>query len=76
MKSTSAPERLNVATSSLKPCRYCSGKELRRVSRRGYFQRVFLPKLGIFPWECVLCRHKYFLRDDGHKIHRREEVRN
>ena len=27
-----------------------------------------LPILGIFPWECVMCRCRAFCRDDGHRI--------
>lgn len=29
-----------------------------------------LPVLGVFPWECTLCRTRTFHRDNGHRIHR------
>ena len=32
----------------------------RRLNRVGFFERTVLPKLGLFPWECALCRNKVF----------------
>jgi hypothetical protein len=50
-----------------KVCIRCRTKTLRRVNRRGFLQMVLLPLMGYFPWECALCRHKKFYRDDGHR---------
>ena len=50
-----------------KQCDRCSGKFFRRLNRKGYLERVVLPALGFFPWECALCRRKVVLRTDGFK---------
>ncbi len=43
-------------------CPQCDGIELRRQGRIGFFQRVVFPRMGLFPWECGLCRKVFFLR--------------
>ena len=43
-------------------CPQCEGIELRRQGRVGLWQRMVLPRLGLFPWECGLCRKIYMLR--------------
>jgi hypothetical protein len=43
-------------------CPSCDGVELRRHGRIGIWQRVFLPWMGLYPWECGLCRRIYMLR--------------
>jgi len=50
-----------------KQCDRCDGKFFRRLNRRGYFEHVVLPALGLFPWECALCRRKVILRTEGCK---------
>ncbi len=52
-------------------CLQCEGIELRRQGRIGFLQRVLLPKLGVFPWECGLCRKIYLLpqRSTGYRQH-------
>ena len=30
-------------------------------------ERVILPWLGFYPWECALCRRKRFFRTNGHR---------
>jgi hypothetical protein len=47
-------------------CPHCTGGELRRLNRIGFIERRVLCSLGIFPWECVLCRKKTYRRNDGH----------
>jgi hypothetical protein len=38
-------------------CRCCGAHDsLRREERRGFLQRRFFPRFGLFPWECKLCR--------------------
>jgi hypothetical protein len=49
-------------------CAHCQGKECRRLNREGFLERRILPLLGYFPWECSLCRKKFFLRADGHRV--------
>ena len=47
----------------LKPCcPDCDGVELRRHSREGFVQRTVLPRFGVFPWECGLCRKIFLLK--------------
>ena len=41
-------------------CTICGRHETRRVSRKGFWQRVVLYKLGYLPWECVFCRETFF----------------
>jgi hypothetical protein len=48
-----------------KTCARCGDGPLRRVNRKGWLERVLLPKLGFFPWECVQCRTRRFVRDSG-----------
>jgi hypothetical protein len=36
-------------------CTHCNGY-MRRLNRRGYIREVILPLLGLYPWECVICR--------------------
>jgi hypothetical protein len=43
-------------------CSQCEGIELRRQGRFGFWQRSVLARLGLFPWECGLCRKIYMLR--------------
>lgn len=52
-------------------CSSCGGRELRRVNRSGFFQRQVLTYFGLYPWECVLCRSRRFLRDEGKGRRRR-----
>jgi hypothetical protein len=30
-------------------------------------ERVILPWLGFYPWECAMCRRKTYRRNDGHR---------
>ncbi len=48
-----------------KVCPHCSSSTFRRVNRKGWLQRVLLPKLGLYPWECVHCRRRHLYRDEG-----------
>jgi hypothetical protein len=43
-------------------CPHCEDIELRRQGRVGFWQRAVLSRLGLYPWECGLCRKIYFLR--------------
>ena len=43
-------------------CPQCDGIELRRQGRIGFFQRAVYPRLGLFPWECGLCRKVFLLK--------------
>lgn len=47
-----------------KKCR-CGAKAFRRINRITFMERVVLPWLGFYPWECAVCRRKTFLRNDG-----------
>jgi hypothetical protein len=61
------PRRITSLTAKM--CRHCGSGRLRRLNRRGWMQTSLLPLLGIFPWECVICRNRVFCRNDGHRIH-------
>jgi hypothetical protein len=50
-----------------KVCPRCKNTTFRRINRIGFLQRVVLPWLGFFPWECVMCRRRTFFHDAGHR---------
>ena len=52
---------------SNKICFHCKSPVMRRLNRVGFFQRVFLPWFGFYPWECVMCRRRSFYHDAGHR---------
>lgn len=56
-------------------CPQCDGVELRRHGRTGFWQRVVMPRFGLFPWECGLCRKIFFLpqRSTDYQHHVEEE---
>ena len=55
-------EQSAIAIQRQKPhCPQCEGVELRRHGRVGFWQRVVMPRFGLFPWECGLCRKIFFL---------------
>lgn len=54
---------------------HCGSSALRRVNRQGFLEESVLPKLGLYPWECAMCRRKTFLRDNGHGELRRKHAR-
>ncbi len=67
--------RHNRAFSGEKPrCPQCEGIELRRQGRVGFLQRVVLPRFGLFPWECGMCRRVFLLRQraNGYRRHSHE----
>ena len=39
-------------------CTKCRRGELSRVGRTGLVQRLILPLLGLFPWECGVCKDR------------------
>ncbi len=45
-------------------CPKC-GTRLRRLARRGVFQRTLGPLFGFYPWECFTCREKRLVRIRG-----------
>ncbi len=56
------------------PCPKCEQGELRRLNRIGFIERELLHAFGFFPWECVLCRKKSYVRDNGHADIARRKV--
>ena len=57
-------------------CPQCDGIELRRQGRIGFLQRAVFPRMGLFPWECGLCRKVFFLkqRSTAYRQHITEPV--
>ncbi len=58
-----------------KKCARCQASAFRRINRVGFVQRVLLPWLGFYPWECAICRRKKFFRNDGHRDMKRRPVK-
>ncbi len=56
-------------------CPDCERVALRRQGRVGFLQRVVYPRLGLFPWECGLCRKIFMLgqRSTGYRQHATED---
>jgi hypothetical protein len=52
---------------NVKSCIWCGSKGLRRVHRTGFLRRRILPLFGFYPWECMSCRRKSLIRDDGRR---------
>ena len=46
-------------------CQRCQQAEMRRLNRRGVLEKFVLSNCGYYPWECVECRKKRYLRDNG-----------
>ncbi len=47
-------------------CIWCQSTGLRRLTRRSFLARHVFPLFGYYPWECMSCRRKCYLRSDGH----------
>ncbi len=56
-------------------CPDCERVALRRQGRVGFLQRIVYPRLGLFPWECGLCRKIFMLgqRSTGYRQHATED---
>jgi hypothetical protein len=46
-------------------CPNCATIELTRVQRRGFLQERVYSKLGLYPWECPLCREVFLVKSRG-----------
>jgi hypothetical protein len=52
------------ASSSLL-CPRCHANGLRRIQRKGFWQKLVATRFGYFPWECKICRAVSLFRDRG-----------
>ena len=50
-----------------KKCAQCGSTAFRRINRVRFMERVLLPWLGFYPWECAVCRRKTYRRTNGHR---------
>lgn len=48
-------------------CPKC-GRLLRRLGRKGFFQKGVFPHFGYYPWECFFCRETRMLRARGRPV--------
>ena len=46
-------------------CPDCQSVDVRRLDREGFLERLVLPRLGLFPWECPACRNRIYLARRG-----------
>ncbi len=51
--------------SSTLVCPECRTNGLRRIPRKGFWQKVIAGRFGYFPWECKICRVVTLFRDRG-----------
>jgi hypothetical protein len=52
------------ASAKLK-CPDCHANGLRRLPRKGLWQKFIASRLGLYPWECMFCRRTHLFRDRG-----------
>ena len=57
-----------------KVCSRCKNTAFRRLGRYGPVERYLLAWAGLYPWECVMCRRKTYLRDEGRKPSERGHI--
>jgi len=48
-------------------CRECHSTNTTRSTRKTFFERVIPLRLGVHPWKCLTCKHRFFTRDRGPK---------
>lgn len=58
----------------MRNCSCSCGSDLRRLNRVGFLERNVFAKLGIYPWECVLCRNRVYRLADGRMQMRRDAL--
>ncbi len=46
-------------------CPKCGSTGSSRIRRQGIFNRYVAPYLGLFPWECGVCRKTFLARGRG-----------
>jgi hypothetical protein len=51
--------------SSKLACTGCHAYSLRRVKRKGVWQKLIASAFGYYPWECKVCREINMYRDRG-----------
>ena len=54
-----------LAERKLHQCGKCNPGVFRRINRASLLERTVFTWLGFYPWECVSCRRKRYLRDQG-----------
>ena len=58
-----------------KKCARCGATAFRRINRIRFMERVLLPWLGFYPWECAVCRRKTYYRNNGHREMKRRPAK-
>jgi|HubBroStandDraft_2_1064218.scaffolds.fasta_scaffold2801181_1 hypothetical protein len=48
-------------------CPTCNATVAMRVSRNGFWQKMVLPSLGIYPWKCGACGAVFLFRHRGYR---------
>lgn len=48
-------------------CKECHSTNTTRTTRKTFFQRVILKGLGLHPWKCLTCKHRFLSRNRGFK---------
>jgi hypothetical protein len=58
-------------SSSSMVCPTCEKPTLRRVSRKGFLQRVVFSWFGYYPWKCKTCKSVQLVKSRGSRRRRR-----
>lgn len=56
-------------------CPHCGCEKIRRMERVGFWQIKIRSYFGYFPWECMLCRKPFYLKQRLDKRHRHRSAR-
>lgn len=46
-------------------CKNCHSLNTARSTRKTFFERVILLNLGLHPWRCMVCKHRFLSRNRG-----------
>ncbi len=56
-------------------CKRCKSSHTMRATRKNFFQRVILFRLGLHPWKCIDCAYRFLSRDRGPRKESRPDRR-
>ena len=48
-------------------CKECHSTNTARSTRKTFFERAILRRLGLHPWKCLTCKCRFFTRNRGPK---------
>jgi hypothetical protein len=52
-------------TSDTPSCKQCHSYNTMRGTRKTFMERVVLPRIGLYPWRCMVCKCRFLWRSRG-----------